>query len=117
PIGLPPARRRPPPDRTVSSRPPALGWTVLDLIDTVLWPADARVAHGDIAETRPNETDRYATDGVSTRMWEFVGDRFDEIAFASVPHLGLVAQSLVIAPVLGVRHADPVHRTVPASHV
>src|SRR5690606_20356500 len=47
-------------------RPPALGWTALDLIDTVLWPSDARAAPGDIAETRLNETDRYATDGVST---------------------------------------------------
>lgn len=95
--------------------PPALGWTVLDLIDTVLWPADARVAHGDIAETRPNETDRYATDGVSTRMWEFVGDRFDEIAFASVQHLSLVAQSLVIATVLGVGIAALVYRNGTAS--
>ncbi len=81
----------------------------------MLWPADARVAHGDIAETRPNETDRYATDGLSTRMWEFVGDRFDEIAFASVQHLSLVAQSLVIATVLGVGIAALVYRNGTAS--
>lgn len=44
-------------------------------------------------------------------MWEFVTSRFDEIVFASLQHLSLVAQSLLVATVLGVGLAALVYRS------
>lgn len=48
-------------------------------------------------------------------MGEFLAGRFNEIAFASVQHLSLVAQSLVIATVIGVGVAALVYRNRTAS--